>query len=203
MTLLAVMLNLVALAPAGLATAAATGHSVVLRSPDFAAGRQIPEEFVLNSDGCTGHNVSPALKWSGAPAGAKSFVITLFDEDEHGTPSGWWHWIVYDIPATSTELARGAGTLDGGILPKGARQGRSDDGTEKYSGPCPDISDPPHRYLFTIYALKIDKLPVAASSSGAMVTWTVREYTIAKATLVARHRHIGLRRLESRSGEGH
>ena len=69
MTLLAVMLNLVALAPAGLATAAATGHSFVLRSPDFAAGRQIPEEFVLNSDSCTGHNVSPTLKWSGAPAG--------------------------------------------------------------------------------------------------------------------------------------
>ena len=199
--LLVAVVCLIVVSPARVG--AATPPLFVLQSPDFAAGRQMREEFVLNSDGCIGQNVSPALQWSGAPAGTKSFVITLFDEDERGTPSGWWHWIVYDIPATRTELARGAGTSTVGHLPEGARQGRSDDGTESYSGPCPEIGEPAHRYLFTIYALNIERLPVPAGSSGAMVTWTLREHALAKATLVARHRHIASARDDRRSGERH
>ncbi|HVW70070.1 MAG TPA: YbhB/YbcL family Raf kinase inhibitor-like protein [Steroidobacteraceae bacterium] len=166
---------------------AAPTASFTLSSPDFPANGQMPEPFVYNAAGCTGGNISPALKWTGVPAGTKSFVITLFDEDEHGTPSGWWHWIVYDIPGTSTGLPRGAGAAHS--LPAGALHGRGDDGSEAYSGPCPDAGDPAHRYLFTIYALKVDKLPVAPGSSGAMVTYAVHEYTLAKATLIARHRN--------------
>jgi Raf kinase inhibitor-like YbhB/YbcL family protein len=168
-------------------SSAAERSSFALSSPDVAAGGQIPEQFVLNDYGCTGGNVSPALKWRGAPAGTKSFVITLFDPDEHNTPSGWWHWVVYDIPATSTELSRDAGAEHGQALPAGALQGRSDLGNPAYHGPCPDKGDRPHRYTFTIYALKVDKLPVAAGASGAMVTYTLQEHVLAKATLVARH----------------
>jgi Raf kinase inhibitor-like YbhB/YbcL family protein len=116
-------------------------------------------------------------------------VVTLFDEDEHGTPSGWWHWILFNIPGSATGLARGAGTAHASSLPAGAIHGRSDDGSEAYAGPCPEVGDPAHRYLFTVYALSVDKLPVAAGSSGAMVTYSVHEYTLAKATLIARHRN--------------
>ena len=160
-----------------------------LTSPDFPANGQMPEQFVYNAEGCTGGNVSPELRWSGAPAGTRSFVVTLFDADEHATPSGWWHWILFDIPGSSTGLARGAGMPHASTLPKGAVHGRGDDGTESYSGPCPEPRDPAHRYVFTVYALKVDKLPVAPGSSGAMVSYAVHEFTLAKATLIARHRN--------------
>ena len=166
---------------------AAEHPSFELSSPDFAAGGEIPEQFVLNGYGCTGGNISPSLKWRGAPAGTKSFAITLFDPDEHSTPSGWWHWVVYDIPATRTELSRDAGAEHGTALPAGALQGRSDLGNQAYHGPCPDKGDPPHRYTFTIYALSVDKLQVAPGASGAMVTYTLQQHVLAKATLVARH----------------
>ena len=104
--------------------------------------------------GCSGGNASPALQWSHVPAGTRSFAITLFDVDEKATPSGWWHWIVYDIPATTRKLEAGAGTERSARLPAGTIQGRSDLGNAAYHGPCPAKGDPPHRYLFTIYALE-------------------------------------------------
>lgn len=169
----------------------ATANRFKLSSPDFPANGQVPEKFVMSTDGCAGGNVSPQLKWSGAPPGTKSFAITLFDEDEHSTPSGWWHWIIYDIPGSSTNLPQGAGAEHSTVIPAGTLEGRNDDGNEFYTGPCPDPGDPPHRYLFTIYALKTDKLPVKPGASGAMVTWAVHESMLAKATLIARHKHIG------------
>jgi Raf kinase inhibitor-like YbhB/YbcL family protein len=144
-----------------------------LVSPDARLGPSFPNEYVLNRVGCTGGNQSPPLAWHGAPAGTKSFVITLFDRDERGTPSGWWHWVLYDLPADTRQLATGAGAEGGKRLPSGALQGRSDLGTEAYHGACPAKGDPPHRYVFTIYALKIAKLPVSPGASGAMVTSTL------------------------------
>jgi Raf kinase inhibitor-like YbhB/YbcL family protein len=156
-----------------------------LSSPDFAAGARLPDRFALNMAGCTGGNVSPALRWSGAPSGTKSYVITLFDPDEHATPSGWWHWVVYDIPANVHHLPGDAGSEHGTSLPAGARQGRSDLGNLAYHGPCPDAGDKPHHYVFTLYALSVDKLPVAEGASGAMVTYVAHDSTLAKATLTA------------------
>jgi Raf kinase inhibitor-like YbhB/YbcL family protein len=165
-------------------------QTLVLRSHDIHAGRRFPDPFVSNAAPCTGGNRSPQLQWSGVPAGTKSFVLTMFDRDEHSTPSGWWHWVVYDIPATADHLPENAGTLGSTALPAGTLQGRNDDGDMAYAGPCPDIGDPPHRYVLTLYALKIDRLPVPAGASGANVTSTARDYIIAKSALVARHDEV-------------
>ncbi len=167
--------------------APATHSAFTLTSPDIEAGKPFPDVFVLNGYGCTGGNVSPALTWRGAPAGTKSFVITMFDRDEHGTPSGWWHWVVYDIPGSVDHLDKGAGVKNSTALPAGSVQGRTDDNADSYSGPCPDKGDAPHRYVLTIYALNVAKLPVPEIATGAMVTDTLRSYLLAKTTLVALH----------------
>jgi Raf kinase inhibitor-like YbhB/YbcL family protein len=142
---------------------------------------------LFNSDGCTGGNLSPALSWSGAPAGTKSFIVTLYDPDDRDSPSGWWHWVVYDIPAGVTELRAGAGVEQSTKLPAGAHQGRTDLGTLAYHGPCPDKGDKPHGYTFTVYALDVAKLPVNEGSSGAMVVETAHEHLLSMGTLVIHH----------------
>jgi Raf kinase inhibitor-like YbhB/YbcL family protein len=159
----------------------------VLSSSDTELAAHFPERYVLNDFGCSGGNESPPLKWRGAPAGTQSFVVTLFDRDERSTPSGWWHWVVYDIPSNVTELAAGAGALHGKALPPHTVQGRTDLGTDAYHGPCPAKGDAPHRYVFTIYALNIATLSVSADSSGAMVVSTLAEHLLGKAVLVARY----------------
>jgi Raf kinase inhibitor-like YbhB/YbcL family protein len=158
-----------------------------LSSTDVHAGKRFPEPFVASTFGCTGGNRSPELQWSRVPAGTKSFAITMFDPDEHGTPSGWWHWVVYDIPATADHLPQNAGVDKSTTLPAGSSQGRNDEGDMAYAGPCPDAGDPPHRYVVTLYALKVDKLPVPAGASGANVTFTAHDYTLGTARLIARH----------------
>jgi len=166
---------------------AASPSHFVLTSPDARLATQFPNKYVMNGYGCKGGNESPPLQWSGAPPGTLSFVLTLFDMDEHSTPSGWWHWVVYDLPASAARLTAGAGALHGTALPRGTLQGRTDLGTDDYHGPCPDKGDAPHRYVFTLYALNVAKLPVAADSSGAMVVATLREHLLDTATLVVRH----------------
>jgi Raf kinase inhibitor-like YbhB/YbcL family protein len=156
-----------------------------LTSADLKRNESISEPFVFNDTGCTGGNISPALEWRGAPPGTKSFAITMFDPDERGTPSGWWHWVVYDIPSHTTHLAQGAGGTKDAGLPAGALRGINDGSVVTYQGPCPDAGNPPHHYTLTIYALKTAKLPVPAQASGAMVTYTVHEFTLAKASLIA------------------
>jgi len=162
-------------------------NEFAVSSPDVHSGQPFSKATVANNFGCTGGNFSPALQWTGAPAGTKSFVITLFDPDEHGSPSGWWHWIVYDVPASVHSLPRNAGVDKGNALPPGAAQGRNDEGKLAYAGPCPDEGDTPHHYVLTIYALKVAKLPVPRGASGANVTYTAREFTLGVAKIVALH----------------
>jgi Raf kinase inhibitor-like YbhB/YbcL family protein len=159
----------------------------VLSSPDARLAVRVPEEYTANLFGCTGGNLSPALQWSGAPAGTKSFVVTLFDPDVPETGSGWWHWVVYDLPANTTNLPKGAGAERSSVLPAGAQQGRTDLGNDAYHGPCPDKGQPPHHYRFTIFALSVEKLDVPPESSGAMVTSTAKESVLGKAVFVARY----------------
>ena len=171
-------------------TFAATVHAksaLTLSSPALKPGKPFPAEFVLNGFGCVGDNVSPPLQWKGVPAGTKSFVITLFDRDEHGTPSGWWHWVLYDIPATADHLDKGAGVVDSKTLPPGARQGGNDDSLDAYTGPCPDEGDAPHHYVWTLYALSVATLPVPAGASGANVTYTAHQYTLGTDQLISLH----------------
>jgi Raf kinase inhibitor-like YbhB/YbcL family protein len=153
--------------------------------PKLVAG--FPDRYVLNGFGCTGGNESPPLRWRDAPAGTLSFAITLFDRDEHSTPSGWWHWVVYDLPSSVGELAAGAGALHSTLLPHPALQGRTDLGTDAYHGPCPDKGDAPHRYVFTLYALNVAALRVPSDPSGAMVVSSLREHLLGTATLVVPH----------------
>ncbi len=165
-------------------TTAATADALSLSSTAFHNHERIPIANVLNEYACTGKNLSPPLQWHGAPPGTKSFALTVFDMDEHGTPSGWWHWVLYDIPVGATSLPAGAGVAHSVALPRGAALGRVDSGNIAYDGPCPTAGEPAHRYLFTLYALKVEKLPVPAEASGAMVTRTAHEFTLAKATLI-------------------
>jgi Raf kinase inhibitor-like YbhB/YbcL family protein len=166
------------------AGSAAQAAEFRLTSPDVAEGGTMADTFVFNSFGCTGGNVSPALAWSGAPAGTRSFVVTAYDPDAP-TGSGWWHWVVADIPATAGALPRGAAAGHG--LPKGAALGRTDYGTLAYGGPCPPQGDAPHHYIFTVHALSVDHLPVDPKVSGAMVGFALHGTEIASATLTARY----------------
>ena len=170
---------------AALVTAAVPAHAgeFVLTSPDVAEQRAIGPSFVYNGAGCVGGNLSPALQWRGAPAATKSYVITLFDPDAP-TGSGWWHGVVYNVPASAERLARGAGDPARALLPAGAVLGRTDFGTFGYGGPCPPWGDRPHRFIFTIHALDIDTLPVKPGAPAAMVGLAVHTHEVAVAKMV-------------------
>ncbi len=159
----------------------------VLTSPDARLVVSVPEIYTAQAFGCSGGNQSPELEWRGAPAGMQSFVVTLFDRDERSTPSGWWHWVVYDLPKNVDRLPKGAGIEHSPVLPAEARQGRTDLGTDAYHGPCPAKGDAPHRYVFTVYAVNVAKLPVGPESSGAMVTSVVQDHLLGKAVFVAHY----------------
>ena len=154
-------------------------------SSDLPAGKPIAEQFTANTFGCHGPNESPELKWSNAPPGTKSFAVTMFDP-YRPPASGWWHWIVYDIPAGITELPRQAGDPGNPGMPKGARQGKPDGEAPDahYYGPCPDEGDPPHHYTITVYALSVEHLNVPATSTAANIDYEISTKTLAKATLV-------------------
>lgn len=166
------------LAPAALAAQA----TFRLTSPTIREGARIPAEHVFNGFGCSGTNVSPALAWTNPPAGTRSFAVTMYDPDAP-TGSGWWHWTVFNVPATATALPAGAGGT-GGALPAGAVQGRTDFGAAGYGGPCPPPGTP-HRYVFTVFALKVPSLDLDAQASGAMVGFYLNANAIGKATLTA------------------
>jgi Raf kinase inhibitor-like YbhB/YbcL family protein len=152
-----------------------------LASSELTAGGRFETRHVFNGFGCSGGNVSPALSWSGAPAGTKSFALTVYDPDAP-TGSGWWHWVMFDIPATATALPAGAGDPAGAKAPKGAVQTTTDFGKPGFGGPCPPQGDKAHRYVFTLYALKVDKLGVDPASTAAMVGFMLNANAIEKTT---------------------
>lgn len=167
-----------------LATSPASAGAFKLTSPDIQEGGTIADVHVFAGFGCEGGNQSPALSWSGAPADTKSFAVTVHDPDAP-TGSGWWHWTVVNLPASAAALPRGAGDASGKGLPAGAVQSRTDFGKPGYGGPCPPKGDKPHRYVFTVFALKTDRLPVEAEASGAMAGFMINANTLAKASLTA------------------
>jgi Raf kinase inhibitor-like YbhB/YbcL family protein len=163
---------------------AAAAETFTLSSPDIAHQSKIADKHVFKGFGCEGGNVSPALTWKGAPAGTKSFAITAYDPDAP-TGSGWWHWVVFNIPASVTSLPQGAGDPAAGKLPAGAVQSRTDFGAPGYGGPCPPKGPSlkkPHRYIFTVFALKTDKIDLGPDASGALVGYMLNANTLAKAS---------------------
>jgi hypothetical protein len=165
-------------------SAATAADGFKLSSGDVANGATLTNEQVFNGFGCSGKNVSPALSWSGAPAGTKSYALTVYDPDAP-TGSGWWHWVVVNIPVGTTSLARGAGTADGKALPAGSQQVRTDFGSTGFGGPCPPAGDKPHRYLFTLYALKAEKLELPADATAAMAGFNIHGNQLGKASFTA------------------
>ena len=165
--------------------AAAADGGFRLQSPTVAPDSMLSNDQVYSGFGCSGKNISPALTWTDAPRATKSFAVTVYDPDAP-TGSGWWHWVVYNIPANVTELPAGAGNA-GGKLPAGALQGHTDFGTSGFGGACPPAGDKPHRYIFTVYALKSEKISVPDEASAAMVGFMIHSNALAKASLTARY----------------
>ncbi len=153
-----------------------------LKSPQLQQGERLNAEQVFSGFGCTGKNISPALHWKEAPEGTKSFAVTVYDPDAP-TGSGWWHWIIFNIPANINTLPKNAGDLKSDLAPKGSIQSRTDFGTSGYGGAAPPPGDKPHRYQFTVYALDIEKLDLDVNVSGAMVGFNLNQHVLAKSTI--------------------
>jgi Raf kinase inhibitor-like YbhB/YbcL family protein len=168
---------------AGLASAENSGFRMSI--PGLREGGRVPLENVFNGSGCGGLNVSPEFHWSGAPAGSKSFAITIFDLDAPAR-GGWWHWIVFNIPADVSALPAGAGNKGSRALPVGCVQCQNDYGEPGYGGPCP----PPgttHRYLIKVYALNVEKLSPGSDAPPAKLARLIEEHSIGFAQLTAKY----------------
>jgi Raf kinase inhibitor-like YbhB/YbcL family protein len=163
--------------------ARAQGAAFTLSSPDL-PGNTFTAKYILNGFGCIGGNVSPALVWRNVPAGTQSLALQMHDPDAP-TASGFWHWAVYDIPPTATGLAQGAGNGPAG-LPAGAYSGNTDffdtgatGMNGNYGGPCPPQGDAPHRYVFTLYALGVDRVMAAGgipkTGSAALYSFVINK----------------------------
>ncbi|XPV74978.1 MAG: YbhB/YbcL family Raf kinase inhibitor-like protein [Desulfovibrio sp.] len=151
----------------------------MVTSPTLKAGSSMVQKHVLNGFGCSGENVSPELNWQNAPEGTKSFAITVYDPDAP-TGSGWWHWVVFDLPVTMNGVGAGFGNEGFGV-PAGVIQSRTDFGKAGYGGACPPKGHGDHSYIFTVYALDVATLGLTVESPAAMVGYHLGGHTLAKA----------------------
>lgn len=153
-----------------------------LSSPQLVPGGQMGEDQVFQGFGCEGSNISPMLSWEHGPEGTASYAVTVYDPDAP-TGSGWWHWVMFNIPSTVKTLPLDAGNPKAGLAPAGSVQSRTDFGTTGYGGACPPKGDGDHRYIFTVYALDTPKLDLDQQASGAMVGFFIHQHSIAAASL--------------------
>jgi len=154
--------------------------SFTLQSDDLEGQLTKKQEF--NGFGCSGKNMSPELHWKDAPKGTKSFAITVYDPDAP-TGSGWWHWLVVNLPKSTTTVSSDASAQS--KLPKGAVETMTDYGSASFGGACPPKGDKDHAYVFTVYALDVEKLEVDAKSDSALVGYMINQHVIEKATMMS------------------
>ncbi|WP_416308427.1 YbhB/YbcL family Raf kinase inhibitor-like protein [Neptunicella sp. SCSIO 80796] len=167
--------------------------SILLTTPLMAAnftlssdeiGGQLTSKQVFNGFGCSGDNISPALNWKDAPAGTKSFAITLYDPDAP-TGAGWWHWLMVNIPASVNSLPADAGNPAKNLAPKGSVQTITSFGQAGFGGACPPEGHGPHHYIFTVYALGVESLDLKADSQPSLVGYMLNANTLEKASLIS------------------
>lgn len=157
-------------------------NTFTLSSKDL--GGQVLKSQEFDGFGCTGSNTSPDLSWENAPVGTQSFAVTMYDPDAP-TGSGWWHWLVFDIPSEVNELVSGAGDIKLNLTPEGVLQSITDYGTKGYGGPCPPEGDGLHQYIITVYALKVKKLGLDENTNAAVVGYYLSNNTLAKSSIIA------------------
>jgi Raf kinase inhibitor-like YbhB/YbcL family protein len=162
-----------------------TKAELQISSYHFKEGSQIKEVNVFNGFGCKGQNISPQISIIDIPKEAKSLALTMYDPDAP-TGSGWWHWIVYNMPTYTKNIFSSDSKLTKpAIFGRNAVFGRNDYGTNDYGGPCPPIGSGKHRYILTIYALSVDKLSVPNDASAALIGYNINAHTIEKASITA------------------
>ncbi len=164
-----------------LSTVSLMAGEFTLHSNDLSGQLTKKQEF--SGFGCSGQNISPALSWNNAPKGTKSFAITVYDPDAP-TGSGWWHWVVFNIPLKVNSLPSDFGNT-AKKYPISAVQSITDFGKTGFGGACPPVGDKPHRYFFTVHALNVDTLDLDEKASAALVGYMINAHSLGKATLVS------------------
>lgn len=158
--------------------------SFTLSSPDLSPGEPLPQWARSGIAGAGGEDRSPALEWSGAPAAARSFIVTMFDPDAPTLGAGWWHWAVAGLPAGTSSLPQNAGDPEAGLLPAGALQLRGDAGVARYLGAAPPSGHGAHRYFFVVSALDVEGLDgLTPDSTPTHLAFLAYPHTIARAVL--------------------
>lgn len=153
-----------------------TVPSFTLTSDDVRNGEPMDARHAHGSTG--GENLSPHLAWSGFPDETRSFVVTCFDPDAP-TGSGFWHWVLVNLPNSVTELPTGVKESELG----GAFSVRNDYGDTGYGGAAPPSGDRPHRYVFAVHALDVEQLDVPPTASPAYIGFNLAFHTLARAVL--------------------
>ncbi|TSE01675.1 YbhB/YbcL family Raf kinase inhibitor-like protein [Skermania sp. ID1734] len=152
-------------------------------SADITDGQPLKKEQVSGMMGAGGHDISPQLSWSGFPSETKSFAVTVYDPDAP-TGSGFWHWAVIDIPASTTSLESGAGDAEGTGLPHPAKQLENDARVRQFVGAAPPPGHGPHRYFVAVHAVDTESLGLPPDATPAYLGFNLFSHAIARAYIV-------------------